>query len=96
MIAKASNNSEEGGYTLQKEANRIFHLILKDPRLQAPDEVRALASQVKFIGDETQPFYHAPWKCAESQAGLLGYVGAFALAIAKERYGVQDTVEIDV
>lgn len=95
MIAKTPS-SDDGRYTLQKEANRIFHLILNDPRLQAPDEVKAFASQVKFIGDETQPFYHAPWKCAEAQAGLLGYVGIFALAIAKERYGVQETVEIDV
>ncbi|KAM0420308.1 hypothetical protein ACHAPT_011969 [Fusarium lateritium] len=86
----------DGGYTLQGEADRIFHLILNDPRLQAPDEVTAFASQVNFTGDETQPFYHSPWRCAEAQAGLLGYVGVFALAIAKERYGVDETVEIDV
>ncbi|KAJ4231853.1 hypothetical protein NW757_013857 [Fusarium falciforme] len=89
-------SGDHGGYTLQGEANRIFHLILNDPRLQTPDEVKSFASQVKFVGDETQPFYHSPWKCAEAQAGLLGYVGIFALAIAKERYGVEETVEVDV
>ncbi|KAJ4184482.1 hypothetical protein NW759_017025 [Fusarium solani] len=83
-------------YTLQKEAARIFNLLVSDSRLQTPEEVRSFASKVNFVGDETQPFYHAPWKCAESQAALLGYVGIFALAISKERYGLDETVEIDV
>lgn len=87
---------EETGYTLQKEARRIFDSIVSDPRLQAPDEVKAFASKVKFVGDETQPFYHSPWKCAEAQAALLGYVGIFALAISKQRYGLDETAEIDV
>jgi hypothetical protein len=83
-------------YTIQDEAAKIFNKIFADPRLQCPDEVKEFATKVKFVGDETQPFYPTPWKCAESQAALLGYVGMFAAAISKERYCFDQTVEIDV
>jgi hypothetical protein len=83
-------------YTIQDEATRIFNEIVADPRLQCPSQVKELATRVKFVGEETKPFYPTPWKCAESQAALLGYVGMFAAAISRERYGFDQTVEIDV
>lgn len=83
-------------YTLQAEASRIFHLIVNDKRLNAPEEAIKLASTVKFVGDETKPFYPTPFKAAEAQAGLCGYVALLANAISKARYGIDQEVEIDV
>ena len=83
-------------YTLGKEAERIFHTFINDEGLNIPDQVKALADRIKFGGDETEPFYPVPYKCAESQAGVLGCIGLFALAIAKERYGLEQQCEIDV
>lgn len=95
MIAKDSLTDKEA-YSLQSEARRIYESIVNDPRLNAPTEVKALSDQVQFVGDETQPFFPVPFKAAESQAGLLGCVGLFALAIARERYGIEEKCEIDV
>lgn len=95
MIAKETVNGDKP-YTLQGEAQRIYESIVNDPRLDVPEAVKALADRVKFVGDETEPFYPVPFKCAESQAGLLGYVALFALAIAKDRYGFDQTCEVDV
>lgn len=83
-------------YTLQSEAQKIYNSIRKDPRLNLPKEIRELADRVHFVGDETQPFFPVPVKCAESQAGLLGYIGLLALAIAKDRYKFDQHVEVDV
>lgn len=83
-------------YTLQSEAQKIYDSIWKDPRLNLPKEVQELADRVHFVGDETQPFFPVPVKCAESQAGLLGYIGLLALAIAKDRYKFDQHVEVDV
>ncbi|OAL45653.1 CoA-transferase family III [Pyrenochaeta sp. DS3sAY3a] len=83
-------------YTLQSEAQKIYNSIRKDPRLNLPKEIRELADRVHFVGDETQPFFPVPVKCAESQAGLLGYIGLLALAIAKDRYKIDQHVEVDV
>ncbi|KIW88098.1 uncharacterized protein Z519_11208 [Cladophialophora bantiana CBS 173.52] len=83
-------------YTLQSEAQKIFDKIVSDPRLNSPDGVKEFASKMKFIGDETQPFYPTPWKCAESQAALLVYIGIFAAATSKERYGLDQDIEVDV
>ncbi|KIW90066.1 uncharacterized protein Z519_09497 [Cladophialophora bantiana CBS 173.52] len=95
MIAKESTNSEKP-YTLQAEAQRIYETIVNDPRLNVPEDVKALADRIHFVGEETQPFYPVPYKCAESQAGLLGHVGLLALAIAKDRYVIDQSCEIDV
>lgn len=86
----------EDQYTLQSEAERIFYKIVNDPRLNVPEEARKLASSVRFTGDETKPFFPVPWKCAESQGGIVGYVGLLANTIAKERYGTDQVVEVDV
>jgi hypothetical protein len=87
---------EKRPYTLQSESRRIYDSIWSDSRLQVPAEVKALADRVRFAGDETQPFYPVPHKCAEAQAGILGVIGLFALAIAKERHDIDQEVEIDV
>jgi hypothetical protein len=95
MIAKDDLHAQNA-YTLQAESQRIYKTILNDSRLNVPPEVKALGDRVRFTGDEDDPFYPVPYKAAESQAGLLGLVGVFALAIAKDRYGVEQKVEIDV
>jgi hypothetical protein len=87
---------EEMPYTIQSESQRIYELIVDDARLNLPDEVKALKDRIQFVGDETQPFFPVPFKAAESQAGLLGYVGLLALAIAQERYGIEQECQIDV
>ncbi|KEF51213.1 uncharacterized protein A1O9_12716 [Exophiala aquamarina CBS 119918] len=94
--AHANGVSHEQDYTLQAEAARIFHLILNHPRLDAPAEVKKHAPKVKFVGDETQPFYPTPYKAAESQAALNGYMGLLASAISKKRYGTDQEVVVDV
>jgi hypothetical protein len=95
MIAKDPVDGEKP-YTLQAEAHKIYETIVNDPRLNVPDEVKDLADRVRFVGEETQPFYPVPFKCAESQAGLLGHVALLALAIAKDRYGFDQSCEIDI
>lgn len=95
MAAKQNVNGDVS-YTLQSEAKKIYNSIWSDPRLKVPVEVQELADQVQFSGEETQPFFPVPYKCAEAQAGLIGMIGLFALAIAKERYGADEKVEIDV
>ena len=95
MIAKEPVDGEQP-YTLQSGAQDIYQTIVNDKRLNIPEEVKALADRISFTGEETQPFYPVPHKCAESQAGVLGLVGLFALAIAKDRYGTDQKCEIDV
>lgn len=95
-MTASSDMGIEGAYTLQSEAKRIYHTIVNDSRLEVPDEIRDLVDNVQFVGEETQPFYPVPYKCAESQAGLLGFVGLLAIALAKDRYGEEQTIEIDV
>lgn len=92
----ATNGLGEKTYTLQAEAARIFDLIINDSRLNVPDQVKELASTVHFGGDETQPFYPAPFKAAETQAALCGYMGLLANAISKARYGIEQDVHVDV
>lgn len=94
--APTSNGLKEQPYTLQAEAARIFELIVNDQRLNVPDQVKELASTVHFGGDETQPFYPVPFKAAETQAALCGYMGLLASAISKARYGVEQKVHVDV
>src|SRR5258706_7370105 len=83
-------------YTLQAEAKRIFDSIVNDKALDVPEEVLNLAHTVQFDGDETAPFYPVPYKCAEAQAAILGYVGLLGNAIASNRYGIEQDVKIDV
>ena len=83
-------------YTMQAEAQKIFESIINDPRLSVPEEVCKLADNIHFVGDDTELFYPVPFKCAEAQAGLLGYVGLLALAIAKNRYRINQRIEVDV
>lgn len=93
----AQNISQNGKLdTIQTEAHHIFETLVQDERLQVPDEVKSLATRVQFSGDETQPFFPAPFKAAETHAGLLGYIGLWALKIAQDRYGLDQTCEIDV
>jgi len=88
--------ADAGAYTLQGEAERIFLQLVDDARLDVPEEIKKLVPSVHFVGDETQPFYPVPYKCAEAQAALVGYIGLFASAISKERYGIEQDVEVDV
>ncbi|KIW24044.1 uncharacterized protein PV07_09783 [Cladophialophora immunda] len=87
---------DEPPYTLQSEARRIYEAIVTDPRLKLPEEVKGLRDRVHFTGDETDPFFPVPFKAAESQAGLLGYIGLLALTIAEDRYGIEQECQIDV
>lgn len=105
MVAPHKTNGAEGssittgpaeGYTLQAEAKRIFNTLVNDPKLNLPQEARELVSTIEFDGDETQPFYPVPYKSAESQAAVLGYVGLLANAILKLRYGTAEEIKIDV
>ncbi|KIV82925.1 hypothetical protein PV11_04990 [Exophiala sideris] len=95
MIAKDTLTGEQE-YSLQSEARRIYESVVNDPRLDVPPEVKAVINNIRFVGEETQPFFPVPFKAAESQAGLLGCVGLFASAIARDRYGIAQECEIDV
>jgi hypothetical protein len=59
-------STPSNSYTLQAEAERIFTSIVSDPRLDLPKEAQEFVSRVKFVGNETQPFYPTPFKCAET------------------------------
>ncbi|KAH7082313.1 CoA-transferase family III domain-containing protein [Paraphoma chrysanthemicola] len=95
MSSKRSDE-QESQYSVQKEAQRIYDCIINDHRLKVPREVLGLADRVHFVGIETEPFFPAPYKCAETQAGLLGYIGLLTLAISKDRYGIAPHAEVDV
>jgi hypothetical protein len=95
MITPGDVGAEEP-YTIQSEARRIFNAILTDPRLNVPEDVQKLTDKIDFVGKETEPFFPVPYKCAEAHAGLLGYIGVLGLAISKDRYGIEQHVEIDV
>lgn len=96
MVVGLDKESDWNGYTIQAESQAIFERLVNDPRLKLPDEVKSLASTVKFVGEEQHPFFPVPYRCAEAQASLLGYVGLLANAISKDRYGLEQTVEVDV
>ncbi|OAP56478.1 hypothetical protein AYL99_09657 [Fonsecaea erecta] len=87
---------DEVPYTIQSEARRIYETIVSDPRLNLPEEVKRLEDKIQFTGDESDAFFPVPFKAAESQAGLLGYIGLLALAISKDRYGIEQECQIDV
>lgn len=88
--------SSQEEYTLQNESRRILNLIVQDKRLNLPDEVKDRAHAIKFVGDETQPFFPVPIKCTEAHAGLVGAIGLLANAITKARYGIEQEVQVDV
>jgi hypothetical protein len=83
-------------YTMQAEAHSILADLLEDRRLNLPKAVIELNNTLVFDGEETQPFYPAPYKAAESQAAVLGLVGLLANAIYRERYGEEQELKIDV
>lgn len=62
-----------GTYTIQDEAARIFRsILLIDPRLEIPDEVRNAAERTSFDPSAlSSPFLPAPVKCTESSAALV-------------------------
>jgi hypothetical protein len=86
----------DGGYTMQAEAARILDALVSNPKLNVPEKVKEQRSRLEFDGEETQPFYPTPYKAAESQAAVLGLVGLFAAAISKERYDIDQEIEIDL
>jgi len=95
----ADQNGDTGcwdGYTIQAESQAIFDRTVADVRLDLPTEIKSLASTVKFDGEEQHPFFPVPYKCAEAQAGLLGYVALLSNAISKQRYALDQEVSIDV
>ncbi|KAI1178076.1 CoA-transferase family III domain-containing protein [Nemania sp. FL0916] len=90
-----------GSYTIQKEAMRIFReVLLADPRLEIPPEVREAAERTEFDPSAlSKPFLPAPVKCTESSAALWALLGTFGNAIATSRYNIKPqtcTVNSDV
>lgn len=83
-------------YTLQGEARRIFEGMVHDPRLHLPEEGKKLASTVNFIGEKTKPFFPVPYKCAETSAALIAYIGVLASTRSRDRYGLDQDIQVDV
>jgi hypothetical protein len=96
MILQRDETKEWSGYTLQAESQAIYEQLVGDTRINLPEEIKSLASTVTFVGEEQHPFFPVPYKCAEAQASLLGYVGLLANAISRERYQLEQSVEVDV
>jgi crotonobetainyl-CoA:carnitine CoA-transferase CaiB-like acyl-CoA transferase len=96
MTVQQGDTEGWGDYTIQAGSQAIFEQLVNDPRLNLPEEIKGLASTIEFVGEEKRPFFPVPYKCAEAQAGLLGYIGLLANAISRDRYQVEQRVEVDV
>ncbi|KAI0189858.1 CAIB/BAIF family enzyme [Astrocystis sublimbata] len=80
-------------HTIQAEAERIFRaVLLTDPRLEIPDEVRDAATRTSFNASTlSKPFLPAPVKCTESSTALWALLGTFGNAITARRYGISQS-----
>ena len=92
------SSSESAAYSVQDEARRIFEdILLKDERLQLPDEVRSSASFVSF-GDTASyrsPVLPCPLKMTESCSALWALLCTASNVIGKQRYGLEQTVKVN-
>ncbi|KAF2500036.1 CAIB/BAIF family enzyme [Lophium mytilinum] len=84
-------------YTVQKEAERIFREVLIDgDRLGLPDSVKELASKTTFDATAiSEPHIPCPLKFTESSASLWALAATYGNAIAKERFGVDQSVVVN-
>lgn len=82
------------GYNVQVESQQILAHTIVDSRLNLSPEVKEACGRVTFHGD-SNPFIPTPCKITESCSALSGLVGALASVAAKERYGIDQKVEID-
>lgn len=85
------------GYTIQKEAERIFRdVLLQDERLGLPQKVHAVAART--VIDATtirEPYLPAPTKASETSTALWALLATYGNAIARERFGVDQSVSIN-
>ncbi|KAH8646641.1 CAIB/BAIF family enzyme [Xylariales sp. PMI_506] len=87
-----------GDYTVQKEAGRIFHeVLLKDSRLGLPAEVLEAAPRTVIDDHSTvaKPFLPAPTKPSETSTALWALLATYGNAIAKQRFGIDQSVTIN-
>jgi crotonobetainyl-CoA:carnitine CoA-transferase CaiB-like acyl-CoA transferase len=84
-------------YTIQKESERIFReVLIKGDRLGLPDSVKELASKTTFDANAISlPYIPCPLKFTESSASLWALAGTYGNVIAKERYGVDQSVVVN-
>jgi hypothetical protein len=83
-------------YNVQEESKKILleHAI-NDSRLGFTPEVKEACERVKFVGRDGKPYLPTPLKMTESISALSGLVGALSAVVAKERYGIQQSVTVN-
>jgi hypothetical protein len=82
-------------YNVQHEArNILLERLISDNRLLLSPSVLEACQKVTFVGD-SNPFVPTPCKITESVSAISGLVGALASVVAKERYGIEQDVEIN-
>lgn len=81
-------------YTIQQGAKELLQTLISDDRLLIEPAVKKLTKTIKFTGWE-EPFVPCPAKFTESASAFGGLVAAAAIAVAKDRYGVEQEATVD-
>jgi hypothetical protein len=80
--------------TLESTQSAI-ELLVEDPLLPIPPEVKALVSRTTFT-NASPPILPCPFRQLEAAAALKAIEGAAANAIGKERFGYEQDVSVDL
>lgn len=94
MIAKTLKMTRL--YSELEEARKIFSEILNDKNLKIPEEIKSQAQRVQFFSTLEKMAIPCPLKECETAAALKGVEALMALAIAKLRLNIMDSVKIDL
>lgn len=90
--------SDSLDYDTIKSAQTIFEGLVKDLKLPLPVDARELSANVKFTLPPTDYpiIVPCPLKQCETIAALKALEGTVANAVGKLRFGIEQTVEIDL
>jgi len=91
----ATQNGSAKSYSTTAEARKIFKQLLNDPKLNLPASVKGLYSSINIHGNEGLPVIPSPWRETEAITALKALEAAMAMALAKVRYGFDQTADID-
>lgn len=84
------------GYSQTAETKRIFEELLNDETLAIPEEVKALASSLSFVNDQTnEMILPCRLKECEVSSALKGIEAIYALSISNDRYQNDASPESD-
>lgn len=82
-------------FSVLNSTQEALQTLVTDPSLPIPPEVRALLSKTTFT-NQSDPILPCPFRQLEAAAALKAVEAAVANAIGKVRFGLDQSVTIDL